>query len=77
MAPAKAIPAPAASIVISAEALRQAAAGQEGLVKLNLYGPNQALELASAGNYALIMPAVGVHSAAHKPAAVDQLASRL
>lgn len=51
---------PAASIVVSAEALRQAAAGQEGFVQLNLYSENQALELASAGKYALIMPAIGV-----------------
>jgi hypothetical protein len=26
---------------------------------LNLYGENQALELASAGKYALVMPAIG------------------
>ena len=51
---------PAASIVISAEALRQAAAGQEGFVQLNLYSENRALELASAGKYALVMPAIGV-----------------
>ena len=51
---------PEASIVISAEALRQAAAGQEGFVHLNLYSENQALVLASAGKYALVMPAMGV-----------------
>ena len=51
---------PVASIVVSAEALRQAAAGQEGFVQLNLYSENQALELASAGKYALIMPTIGV-----------------
>jgi hypothetical protein len=51
---------PLASIVVSAEALKQAAVGQEGLVQLNLYSENQALELASAGKYALIMPAIGV-----------------
>lgn len=51
---------PAASIVVSAEALRKAAAGQEGFMRLSLYGENQALELASAGKYALIMPAMGV-----------------
>jgi hypothetical protein len=51
---------PAASIVVSAEALRQAAAGQEGFVRLSLYSGGQALELASAGKYALVMPAMGV-----------------
>jgi hypothetical protein len=51
---------PVASIVISADALRQVAAGQEGFVRLSLYGENQALELASAGKYALVMPALGV-----------------
>jgi len=51
---------PAASIVVSADALRQAAAGQEGFVRLSLYGENQALELASAGKYALVMPALDV-----------------
>ncbi len=51
---------PLASIVVSAEALRQAAAGQEGFVQLNLYGETQALELSSAGKYALVMPAIGV-----------------
>jgi hypothetical protein len=62
---------PAASIVVSAKALRRAADGQEGFVRLNLYSENQALELASAGKYSLVMPAVGVHGAAYKPAAVD------
>ncbi len=47
---------PVASIVVSAENLKQAAAGQEGFVCLNLYGSNQALELSSGGKYALVMP---------------------
>ena len=51
---------PLASIVVSAEALRQAAAGQEGFVRLSLYGSSQTLELASAGKYALVMPTMGV-----------------
>jgi hypothetical protein len=51
---------PVASVVVSAEALRQAAAGQEGFVRLSICGDNQALELASAGKYALVMPAMGV-----------------
>ena len=51
---------PVASIVVSAEALRQAAAGQEGFVRVNLYGENQVLELASAGKYALVMQALSI-----------------
>jgi hypothetical protein len=43
MAPAKEIPAPAASTVIGAGALRQAAAGQEEFVRLSLYGEDQTL----------------------------------
>jgi hypothetical protein len=43
MAPAKEIPGPAVSAVISAEALRQAAAGQEEFVRLSLYGEDQTL----------------------------------
>jgi hypothetical protein len=50
---------PAVSIVVSAEALRQAAAGQEGFVRLRFYGDGQPLELASAGKYALVMPTLG------------------
>jgi hypothetical protein len=50
---------PVASIVVSAEALRNAAAGQEGFVRLNLYSENQALELSSAGKYALVMAVSG------------------
>ena len=51
---------PVASVVISAARLKQAAEGQEGLVRLNLYGSNQPLELSSAGKYALVMPATEV-----------------
>lgn len=51
---------PVASIVFSAENLKQAAAGQEGFVRLNLYGSSQALELSSGGKYALIMPVMDV-----------------
>ncbi len=46
---------PVASIVISAEALRSAAEGQEGFVRLSLYDEPQALELSSGGKYALVM----------------------
>ncbi len=51
---------PVASIVVSAENLKQAATGQEGFVRLNLYGSSQALELSSGGKYALVMPATDV-----------------
>ncbi len=51
---------PIASIVVSAENLKHAAAGQEGFVRLNLYGDNQALELSSGGKYALVMPVMDV-----------------
>jgi len=49
-----------ASIIVSAERLKQAAAGQEGYVRLSLYRDNQALELSSGGKYALVMPATDV-----------------
>ena len=51
---------PIAAIVVSAENLKQAAAGQEGFVRLSLYGSSQALELSSAGKYALVMPVMDV-----------------
>ncbi len=51
---------PIASIVVSAENLKQAAAGQEGFVRLSLYEGNQAMELSSAGKYALVMPVMDV-----------------
>ncbi len=51
---------PIASIIVSAERLKQATAGQEGYVRLNLFGGNQALELSSGGKYALVMPVLDV-----------------
>ena len=51
---------PIASIIVSAERLKQATVGQEGYVRLNLYGDNQALELSSGGKYALVMPVLDV-----------------
>lgn len=51
---------PVASVVISAARLKQAVEGQEGMVRLNLYGNGQALELSSAGKYALVMPVTEV-----------------
>lgn len=49
--------------MVSAEVLRQAAAGQEGF-RLNLYGDSQALELTTASNYTLVMPMMGLGAAA-------------
>lgn len=51
---------PIASIIVGAERLKQAAVGQEDYVRLSLYRDNQALELSSAGKYALVMPATDV-----------------
>ena len=51
---------PIASVVISAARLKQAVEGQEGMVRLSVYGPAQALELSSAGKYALVMPTTDV-----------------
>jgi hypothetical protein len=47
---------PVASVVVSAALLRDAVTGQEGLVRLSLYGPERPLELAGTGQYALVMP---------------------
>ena len=51
---------PVTSIVIRAEALREAVARQEGYVRLNLYSQGERLELQSAGYYALLMPVTGI-----------------
>lgn len=51
---------PVASVVVSAEFLRQAAEGQEGFVRLSIYGEPDALELSSGGKYALVMGISGV-----------------
>lgn len=53
---------PLASIVVSAESLRNAAEGQEGLVRLSIYGEPEALELSSGGKYALVMAMTGVQA---------------
>lgn len=50
---------PTASIVVSAEALRSAAEGQEGFVRLIIYAEPEALELSSGGKYALVMAVSG------------------
>ena len=49
-----------ASIVVSAESLRNAAEGQEDFVRLSIYGEPEALELSSGGKYALVMAMTGV-----------------
>lgn len=49
-----------ASIVVNAESLRNAAEGQEGFVRLSIYGEPEALELSSGGKYALVMAMTGV-----------------
>ena len=51
---------PVASIVVSADSLKQAVAGQEGFVQLTLYPQGQSLELQSAGKYALVSPVADV-----------------
>lgn len=50
---------PTAAVVVSAAALRRAAAGQEGFVRLAIYGEARPLELAGDGRYALVMPVLG------------------
>lgn len=50
---------PVASIVVSAESLRQAAEGQEGFVRVSIYDEAEALELSSSGKYALVMGVSG------------------
>jgi len=51
---------PVASLVVSAESLRNAAEGQEGFVRLSIYGAEEMLELSSGGKYALVMAVNGV-----------------
>jgi hypothetical protein len=53
---------PIASIVVSADSLRKAAAGQEGFVRLSIYSEEEMLELSSGGKYALVMAVNGVQA---------------
>lgn len=53
---------PTASIVVSAASLRAAAEGQEGFVRLSIYGEPEALELSSGGKYALVMAVSGAQA---------------
>jgi hypothetical protein len=51
---------PAAWAVVDRDRLLQALAGQDGRVRLALYARDQAVELSSAGAYALVMPITGL-----------------
>jgi hypothetical protein len=53
---------PVASIVVSAESLRNVTEGQEGFVCLSIYGEEEMLELSSGGKYALVMAVRGVQA---------------
>ena len=51
---------PAATVVIERDKLLQALAGQDRHVRLTFFADDQAIELSSAGAYALVMPLVGL-----------------
>jgi DNA polymerase III sliding clamp (beta) subunit (PCNA family) len=51
---------PAATVIVERDKLLQALAGQDNHVRLTLYADDQALELSSAGAYALVMPLTGL-----------------
>jgi hypothetical protein len=51
---------PAAWAVVDRDRLLQALAGQDRQVRLALYARDQAIELSSAGAYALVMPITGL-----------------
>jgi hypothetical protein len=51
---------PAASVIVERDKLLQALAGQDRHVRLAFYDEDQALELSSAGAYALVMPLKGL-----------------
>ncbi len=51
---------PLATVVVERDRLLQALSGQDRHVRLTFYAPDQALALASAGAYALVMPLVGL-----------------
>jgi hypothetical protein len=51
---------PVATVVMERDKLLQALSGQDRHVRLAFYAPDGALELASAGAYALVMPLVGL-----------------
>ncbi len=51
---------PAATVVVERDKLLQALAGQDRHVRLTFFADDQAIELSSAGAYALVMPLVGL-----------------
>jgi len=51
---------PTASVVVERDKLLQALAGQDCHVRLAFFAVDQALELSSAGAYALVMPLAGL-----------------
>lgn len=51
---------PTTSVVVARDRLLQALAGQDRYVRLALFAPDEAVELSSAGAYALVMPVVGL-----------------
>jgi hypothetical protein len=51
---------PSATVIVERDKLLQALAGQDNHVRLTFYDQDQALELSSAGAYALVMPMEGL-----------------
>ena len=51
---------PTASVVVEREKLLQALAGQDKHVRLTFFAEDQAVELSSAGAFALVMPLTGL-----------------
>lgn len=51
---------PIASVIVDRDKLVQALTGQDRHVRLTFFAPDQSLELASAGAYALVMPLEGL-----------------
>lgn len=52
---------PTASVVVARDKLLQALAGQDKHVRLTFFAEDQAVELSSAGVYALVMPLTGLN----------------
>ena len=51
---------PSAAVIVERDRLLQALAGQDNHVRLTFFAGDQALELSSAGAYALVMPLSGL-----------------
>jgi len=51
---------PVASFVVDRDRFLQALAGQDQHIRLTFFAPDQAVELSSAGAYALVMPLAGL-----------------